>query len=145
MSGTFPESVQEILENISSTHLPPAKLETISIGVLQRNGRIKHPTDSQNIRANTENEIQKRSKLQSVLLNVMKMYKFYEKMYTNDIGFKTYISGGCFTAKFCMVILECNPAPDKMQLLSQIANLDYRSQINFFFQPRNGQNPLFWA
>ena len=38
MSGTFPESVQEILENISSTHLPPAKMEAISIEVLKNNG-----------------------------------------------------------------------------------------------------------
>ena len=76
--GTYPQSVTELLENISITFLPPIRLEQISIEVLTKNGRLSDPTDSINIKENTELEILKRHTLSAVLLNIIEMYQFYK-------------------------------------------------------------------
>ena len=78
IAGKRPETVKEILQNIASTHLPPAKLELMSIEEIVKNGRIHHPTDSKNILSSTKLQIKRRLKLQSILLNVIQMFKFYE-------------------------------------------------------------------
>ena len=135
--GPFPDSVQDILENISTTHMPPIKVEAMSIEVLRANGRIEHPVQSTNIRENTNNEIAKRSKFQAVLRNIIEMWNFFQGMYIDETGFRTYVHAGCYTPKFCSVLLEANPREDKMRLLAETANLDYRSQIHHFFESNN--------
>ena len=82
-------------------------------------------------------EISKRCKLQSVLLNTMEMYAFFYRMYEGKSGFNSYINQGCFTAKFCMTLLESQAPTDKMSLLARIASLDYKSQIQEFFDFNN--------
>ena len=67
----------------------------------------------------------------------MEMHAFFSRMYQNRDGFESYISMGCFTPKFCMTLLESQPPQDKIILLSQIATLDYKSQIQVFFDFNN--------
>ena len=134
MQGSYPQSVTELLENICTTFLPPIRLEQISIEVLTKKGRLVNPTGSVNIKENTESEILKRHTFSAVLLNIIQMYEFYKEMFIEDPkGFHNYVHAGCYTPKFCSVLLECNPREHKMKLLTETANLDYRSQIHHFF------------
>ena len=138
MLGRFPKSVKEILENVATTFLPPTKLEQISIAVLTKNGRLADPTEAVNIRKNTDSQILKRNTFQAVLLNIIQMYEFYRKMFAgNAAGFQSYVRQGCFTSKFTGVLLECNPATEKMNLLSQVSSLDYFAQVQFYLTHNN--------
>ena len=104
--GPFPSNVLEIIENIATTFLPPIKTEELSIEVLKQNGRILHPTESYNIRESTNQEIAKRSRFQSVLRNVIEMWTFFQQMLGDGAAFQLYVQAGCYTPKFCSVLLE---------------------------------------
>ena len=86
---------------------------------------------------NTEVEITKRTKVQSVLLNCQAMYEYFHALYGNDSGFETYVQAGIYNSNFCNALLETMPPTDKLSLLPAKKNLDFRSQVQFYFNYNN--------
>lgn len=135
--GKVPESINEIIQNIATVFLPPKVLEAQAIGVLKDNGRLSDPVQPTNIKKNTEAEITKRTTVQSILLNCQAMYDYFNTLHGSNSGFESYIQAGIFNSNFCNALLETMPPTDKLSILRATKNLDFRSQIQYYFNYNN--------